>query len=149
MNGSPMARWLVAAIGLLLVLALGVASGVAVLPLAARHHQEGAIPGGMALRINLGSGVQARVGTTQTLGGSPRYEYTVTTVAQPDRSPLEGRILTGDCEVPVWVSALGQSCSGDLLVVVDPGRPIRLYYGKDGIEPDIDPDVFVEESHRQ
>jgi len=149
MNSRSVVSWLVAVVGMLLVLALGVAGGVAVLPLAARHHQEGAIPDGMALRINLGTAVQARVATTATLGGSPRYVYTVTTVAEPTRSPLVGRVLTGDCEVPAGASALGQSCSGELLVVVDPGRPIRLYYGQTGLEPDVDPDVFVEETHRQ
>ncbi len=149
MTGRRSVWWFLAVVGAALVVFAGALSGIALLPVTVTHHSQGAIPDGMALRIDLGPGVQLRVATTATLGGAPRYQSSVTAVYPSAEPVLSGRTVSARCDLPGWLSALGRSCSAELLVVVDQGRPVRLYSAQGAAEADVDPDVFLEESRQE
>jgi hypothetical protein len=135
-----------AGIALAFVLALGGLAGFAVLPVATVHVQTGSIPNGMALRIDVRRGVHLRVATTAEAGGKPRFEYRMTSLAEPFPDPLELDDLSPRCVSFPWAKALGQGCQADLFVVVKAQRPVRIYCeGKNFIPPEVGGDVFVED----
>lgn len=136
-----------AVLSLLGVLVAGVVVGQWVLPVTPLHVQQGDVPDGLALRVNVGSGVGLHVTTTTMAGGQPRYEYRRTSIAEPAANALVGRELTATCEQPGWADWISPRCHGDLLVVVAPGRPVRLYYPEGQPSPVVDPGVYVEEWH--
>lgn len=100
----------------------------------------------MALRIDVFSDVHLKVVSTASAGGEPRYEYRMTSLSEPLPDPLKDHALSARCVTPAWAAALGQTCHGELLVVVTAGRPIHAYCHHNPIQADFGEDINVERS---
>jgi hypothetical protein len=134
-----------AALSVVAILFAGGLLGLRVLPVAITSVQTAAIADGPALKVTIGAGTRLRVATTTQLGGAPRYEFTTASVVVPPAPAVRFSELDARCPEPAWPWSLAATCRADLLVVVDPDRPVRIEFTPDSRGQVWEDDVDVQD----